>query len=219
MNNPSNKELSLLCLGDSYTIGESVPLHEGFPYQTIQKLRKAGWSFAPAEVVAKTGWTTFELMAHLDKTILNNHYNFVTLLIGVNNQYRGLSIADFEKDLSFLQFGMNTQVGEAGSTLSGGQKQRLSIARALIKNPEILILDDSLSAVDAQTEDTIIQHLKNYRQGKTNIIVAHRFSAVRDADLILVLEGGSITQSGTHQELLRVDGWYKRQYIQQMTMR
>jgi lysophospholipase L1-like esterase len=102
MNNPSNKELSLLCLGDSYTIGESVPLHEGFPYQTIQKLRKAGWSFAPAEVVAKTGWTTFELLAHLDKTLLNNHYNFVTLLIGVNNQYRGLSIADFEKDFIIL---------------------------------------------------------------------------------------------------------------------
>lgn len=132
---------------------------------------------------------------------------------------KAVKIADFEKDLSFLQFGMHTQVGEAGSTLSGGQKQRLSIARALIKNPEILILDDSLSAVDAKTEDTIIQHLKDYRQGKTNIIVAHRFSAVRDADLILVLEGGSITQRGTHQELLRVDGWYKRQYIQQMTMR
>jgi lysophospholipase L1-like esterase len=102
MSNSSNKDFTLLCLGDSYTIGESVPLHEGFPYQTIQKLRKAGWSFAPAEVVAKTGWTTFELMVHLDKTILNQHYDFVTLLIGVNNQYRGLSIADFEKDFIAL---------------------------------------------------------------------------------------------------------------------
>ena len=102
MSNPANKDFTLLCLGDSYTIGESVPLHEGFPYQTIQKLRKAGWSFAPAEVVAKTGWTTFELMAHLDKTILNPHYDFVTLLIGVNNQYRGLSITDFEKDFITL---------------------------------------------------------------------------------------------------------------------
>jgi len=97
-----NKTFSLLCLGDSYTIGESVPLHEGFPYQTIQKLRKAGWSFSPAEVVAKTGWTTFELLAHLEKTILNNHYDFVTLLIGVNNQYRGLSLVDFEKDFIIL---------------------------------------------------------------------------------------------------------------------
>jgi ATP-binding cassette subfamily B protein len=132
---------------------------------------------------------------------------------------KAVKLADFEKDLQFLQDGINTMVGEAGATLSGGQKQRLSIARALIKEPEILILDDSLSAVDAKTEDTIIEHLKEFRKGKTNIIVAHRFSAVRDADIILVLEAGKITQRGTHDELLREDGWYKHQYIHQMTMR
>jgi hypothetical protein len=75
-----DKTFSSSGLGDSYTIGESVPLHEGFPYQTIQKLRKAGWSFSPAEVVAKTGWTTFEIIGP-SRTDLNNHYNFVTLLI------------------------------------------------------------------------------------------------------------------------------------------
>jgi len=132
---------------------------------------------------------------------------------------KAVKIADFEKDITYLADGLHTMVGEAGSTLSGGQKQRLSIARALIKDPQILILDDSLSAVDAKTEETIIARLKEFRQGKTNIIIAHRFSAIREADQILVLEGGKITQRGTHDELLKMDGWYKHQYIQQITMK
>lgn len=132
---------------------------------------------------------------------------------------KAVKIADFEKDILFLADGLHTMVGEAGSTLSGGQKQRLSIARALIKDPQILILDDSLSAVDAKTEETIIERLKEYRNGKTNIIIAHRFSAIRDADQILVLENGKITQRGTHADLLKEEGWYKRQYIQQITMK
>lgn len=131
---------------------------------------------------------------------------------------KAVKIADFEKDLNFLERGLKTMVGEAGSTLSGGQKQRLSIARALIKDPEILILDDSLSAVDAKTEDNIIEQLNRFRSDKTNIIVAHRFSAVKDADIILVLEKGEITQRGSHEELLKEDGWYKRQYINQITI-
>ena len=132
---------------------------------------------------------------------------------------RAVKIADFEKDIMYLTDGLHTMVGEAGTTLSGGQKQRLSIARALIKDPQILILDDSLSAVDAKTEENIIGHLKESRQGKTNIIIAHRFSAIQDADQILVLEKGVITQRGTHAELLKQEGWYKQQYIQQITMK
>ena len=128
-----------------------------------------------------------------------------------------VKMADFEKDLPYLQSGLQTMMGETGVNLSGGQKQRLSIARALIKDPQILILDDSLSAVDMKTERTIVQHLKDLRRGKTNIIVTHRFSAIQEADLILVLEQGEISQRGTHESLIREDGWYKRQYITQLT--
>lgn len=93
---------SFLCLGDSYTIGESVPLHEGFPYQTVQLLRKAGFHFHAPEIVAQTGWTSFELADHLINCKLNETYDFVSLLIGVNNQYRGLAITDFASDFEFL---------------------------------------------------------------------------------------------------------------------
>ncbi|MEI8074979.1 MAG: SGNH/GDSL hydrolase family protein [Bacteroidota bacterium] len=93
---------SFLCLGDSYTIGESVPLHEGFPYQTTQLLRSAGLHFHAPEIVAQTGWTSFELADHLINWKLNSTYDYVSLLIGVNNQYRGLAITDFANDFEFL---------------------------------------------------------------------------------------------------------------------
>lgn len=93
---------SYLALGDSYTIGESVPLHEGFPYQVVQLLRKKGIHFHAPEVVAKTGWTSFELADHMLHTQLNEQYDFVSLLIGVNNQYRGLSVSDFKDEFEYL---------------------------------------------------------------------------------------------------------------------
>lgn len=124
---------------------------------------------------------------------------------------RSIKIADFEKDVNFMPYGLNTKVGEFGSGLSGGQKQRLSIARALIKDPEILLLDDSLSAVDGKTEQTIIKHLKNERKDKTNIIISHRFSAIKEADVIMVVNEGHIESIGTHQELLTCNQWYQEQ--------
>lgn len=131
---------------------------------------------------------------------------------------QSIVFADFMKDLAYLSDGLETLVGELGTTLSGGQKQRLSIARAVVREPEILILDDSLSAVDAKTEETIIRNIKEQRKGKTNIIVAHRFSAIKEADQIIVLVDGKIQDIGTHDELMARGGWYREQYIKQTTM-
>lgn len=127
-----------------------------------------------------------------------------------------MGIADFKKDLTELSKGEETMVSELGGSLSGGQRQRLSIARAIVKNPEILILDDSLSAVDALTESNIIKKLKESRKGKTNIIVAHSFSSIASADKIIVMQEGRITDIGTHHELLKYDNWYKMQYLEQI---
>ena len=121
-----------------------------------------------------------------------------------------LEQADIKKDISRFKDGIDTLVGENGLSLSGGQKQRLGIARALLSNPEILILDDSLSAVDSNTEKTIIENIKKTREGKTNIIVAHRISAVRHADKIVVLDNGKILDFGMHDELLEKCPWYRQ---------
>lgn len=126
-----------------------------------------------------------------------------------NNLEGALILSDIKKDIENFKDGINTLVGENGISLSGGQKQRLGIARAILANPDILILDDSLSAVDANTEKTIIENIKNHRQGKTNIIVSHRISAVRHADKILVLENGKVLSEGTHEELLDKCTWYR----------
>lgn len=129
--------------------------------------------------------------------------------------YQILEMASLKEDIDHLPEGLDTIVGESGVTLSGGQKQRVSLARALIKDPEILILDDSLSAVDGKTETRIIEHLKVARKNKTTLISAHRLSAVKHADQIIVLEDGKIVEHGTHDELIRLNGWYAKQFAMQ----
>ncbi|MFE8700179.1 ABC transporter ATP-binding protein [Cytobacillus sp. FJAT-54145] len=128
---------------------------------------------------------------------------------------KAIVLADLKKDLDMLPEGLDTLVGEKGVSLSGGQKQRISIARALIKNPEILILDDSLSAVDAKTEKKIIENIRQERVGKTTIITTHRMSAVQHANQIIVLDDGKMIEQGTHEQLMELNGWYKEQFERQ----
>ena len=109
-----------------------------------------------------------------------------------------------------------TIVGERGITLSGGQKQRTAIARALIRNPRILVLDDALASVDTQTEDRILNHLREMMRGRTTIFISHRVSTVRNADRIAVLHGGRIVELGTHEELLSLNGYYSDLYNKQL---
>jgi ATP-binding cassette subfamily B multidrug efflux pump len=124
--------------------------------------------------------------------------------------------ANIAVDIEGFPEGYDTMVGERGITLSGGQKQRTAIARALIRNPKILILDDALSSVDTHTEDKILNHLRDVMRGRTTIFISHRVSTIRNADRIAVLHGGRIVEIGTHNELLALNGYYCDLYNKQL---
>ena len=125
-------------------------------------------------------------------------------------------VASLDSDVQEFPAKYETMVGERGITLSGGQKQRTALARAIVRDPRILILDDSLSSVDTQTEERILSRLRGIMRGRTTILIAHRTSTVRDADQIVVLRDGRITERGTHDELLARGGYYADLYQKQL---
>ena len=167
---------------------------------------------------SETSYVPQETFLFSDTLKNNIAYGLVDLPEDLINQRvnEALRIAHLTPDIESFPNGLETIIGERGITLSGGQKQRTSIARAVAKGGKILILDDCLSAVDTNTEEIILNNLKEFMKGRTSIIISHRISTVKDADQIIVIDNGTIAEQGTHEELLELEGIYARIYQKQL---
>jgi ATP-binding cassette subfamily B protein len=152
----------------------------------------------------------------LFSTTIRNNIEFFKPVCDDHQIEQAAKMAGLHDEILSLPEGFDTVIGERGVTLSGGQKQRVSIARAIIKDPSILILDDSLSAVDTKTEERILENLKNVLKGRTGIVISHRVSVVRYCHQIIFMDEGQILERGTHEELMRLRGAYYRLYRSQM---
>jgi ATP-binding cassette, subfamily B, multidrug efflux pump len=146
---------------------------------------------------------------------ISNNIGFGILVPDQQKIIQAAKDADVYTNIMEFPMGFDTRVGERGITLSGGQKQRVSIARALVREPKILMLDDALSAVDTNTENNILNSMKRIMRGRTTIIVSHRVSSAKLANKIIVLVDGTIVEEGTHESLLEREGFYKDLYEKQ----
>jgi ATP-binding cassette subfamily B multidrug efflux pump len=200
----SGKTTLLKQLLREYPLGQGEIMLSGVPLQKIAMDPVRGWiGYVPQQPI-------------LFSRSIRENVRFGRSEASDAEVERALELASFLKDVAYLPQGLDTLVGEKGVALSGGQKQRVSIARALMIDPDILLLDDALSAVDAKTEKEIIRHIRTERTGKTTLIATHRLSAVQHADWILVLDEGRVVEEGTHEQLIDRGGWYKEQSIRQL---
>lgn len=187
-----------------------------YPVSTTGALKINGRSIQDYDLTELEGLIGYVPQEHIlfSKTVGHN-IRFGNRHADEREMSAAIESANFTTDLEHMTEGLATLIGEKGVSISGGQKQRVSIARALIRKPDLLILDDSLSAVDAKTERAIIDNIRTIRQDKTNIIVSHRLSAVAEADKILIIEDGAIIEQGTPQALMDSKGWYYEQFMTQ----
>jgi ATP-binding cassette subfamily B multidrug efflux pump len=187
-----------------YDADPGTVLIDGLPVQeyTLESLRR-NIGFVPQETFLFSDRIRENIAFGVDSAVDSEIHN-------------AAAAANIAVDIESFPEGYETPVGERGITLSGGQKQRTAIARALIRNPRILILDDALSSVDTQTEDKILNHLRDVMKGRTTIFISHRVSTVRNADRIAVLHGGRIVELGSHDELLALNGYYSDLYNKQL---
>lgn len=192
---------TLLCRLYDTTSGEILVNNQSIKSYNVQSLR-SNLGYVPQD-------------AFLFSDTIENNIAFGAVDVSKEDIIEATKMADVYDNIVQFPEQFQTKIGERGITLSGGQKQRTTIARAIIRNPKLLILDDSLSAVDTKTEDTILQNLQKVMKDRTSIIISHRVSSVKLADKIIVLDEGKLVETGSHNELIKLNGLYKEIYEDQ----